>query len=221
MIGWFSCGVTSAVACHLSKDAELYYIKIFTAHPDNERFIDDFEKIDGRKINVVTSKYKDQFEVIEKERYINGPTGAACTKRLKINVREDLGINQTQVFGFTIEEKERLKLFKLRNPEIFVSAPLVSNQLSKKDCFDYLKKLGVKPPRMYELGYRNNNCIGCVKGGKGYWKKIRIDFPWYFDRMAKLERSLNRSCINGFFLDQLDNTPELFEDAECSLFCGQ
>lgn len=35
---------------------------------------------------------------------------------------------------------------------------------------------------MYDLGYANNNCIGCVKGGIGYWNKIRIDFPEESDR---------------------------------------
>ena len=30
---------------------------------------------------------------------------------------------------------------------------------------------------MYDLGYPNNNCIGCIKGGMGYWNRIRKDFP--------------------------------------------
>jgi hypothetical protein len=57
---------------------------------------------------------------------------------------------------------------------------------------------------MYDLGYHNNNCVGCVKGGKGYWNKIRIDFPEVFAARAKMERDIGRSCINGTFLDELD-----------------
>ena len=38
---------------------------------------------------------------------------------------------------------------------------------------------------MYKLGYKNNNCIGCVKGQAGYWNKIRKDFPDVFDQMSK------------------------------------
>ena len=41
---------------------------------------------------------------------------------------------------------------------------------------------------MYDMGYPNNNCIGCVKGGMGYWNHIRKDFPEVFDSRAKLER---------------------------------
>lgn len=57
---------------------------------------------------------------------------------------------------------------------------------------------------MYDMGYQNNNCVGCVKGGMGYWNKIRVDFPDVFDRMAMLEREIGHSCIKGVFLDELD-----------------
>ena len=67
-IAWFSCGVTSAVACKLAVDeygkdnVELFYIVINSAHEDNERFILDCEKWIGKKINKIQSKkFKDQF----------------------------------------------------------------------------------------------------------------------------------------------------------------
>jgi hypothetical protein len=207
------------VACHLKPEAELYYLGIKTAHPDNERFISDFERVDGRKIQEITGKFKDQFEVIESRKYINGPAGAPCTSELKIKLREQ--VKGIHIFGFTIEEEDRADRFRLRNPEILTSFPLLEARLTKKACKDYVQDLGIQVPRMYELGYKNNNCIGCVKGGRGYWKKIRRDFPAYFERMAGLERKIGASCINGIFLDELDNSPELFEEApECSHFCG-
>ena len=63
--------------------------------------------------------------------------------------------------------------------------------------------------KMYKLGYNNNNCIGCVKGGMGYWNKIRVDFPLHFDRMAKLERQIGYTCLHNdkegnIYLDELD-----------------
>ena len=48
------------------------------------------------------------------------------------------------------------------------------------------------------------NCVGCVKGGMGYWNKIRVDFPEVFAARAKLEREVGASCIKGVFLDELD-----------------
>ena len=84
-----------------------------------------------------------------------------------------------------------------------------------------LEKLGIKRPTMYDLGYNNNNCIGCVKGGKGYWNKIRKDFPDVFAERAKLERLIGRSCINGCFLDELDPHSGKVNDIvpECDVMC--
>ena len=75
---------------------------------------------------------------------------------------------------------------------------------------------------MYDLGYYNNNCRGCVKGGMGYWNKIRVDFPEVFANRAKMERDIGASCIKGVYLDELDPSrgrmsEEVMQD--CSIFC--
>lgn len=74
---------------------------------------------------------------------------------------------------------------------------------------------------MYKLGYNHNNCIGCVKGGKGYWNKIREDFPEQFERMAKLERELGYK-LNDKYLDEMDENEGNFAsepDIACDIFC--
>lgn len=44
-IGWFSCGVTSSVACKIAidegKDVDLWYLETGAEHEDNKRFIKD------------------------------------------------------------------------------------------------------------------------------------------------------------------------------------
>jgi hypothetical protein len=75
---------------------------------------------------------------------------------------------------------------------------------------------------MYDLGYANNNCVGCVKGGMGYWNKIRKDFPDVFAQRAKEEREIGHSCIKGTFLDELEPgrgrmEQEIMED--CGIAC--
>lgn len=82
-------------------------------------------------------------------------------------------------------------------------------------------------PRMYELGYPNNNCIGCVKGGMGYWNRIRKDFPEVFERRAQLERLVGYSILKEsdgtpLYLDELvpnrgDMNTEIFPD--CGIMC--
>ena len=83
IISWWSAGVTSAVATKLAidkhgKDNVLpVYFHIDTAHPDNERFIRECEEWYGRDIIITKShKHSNHFEVIEKDKYVNGPGGA-------------------------------------------------------------------------------------------------------------------------------------------------
>jgi hypothetical protein len=85
-----------------------------------------------------------------------------------------------------------------------------------------LQNAGIELPVMYKLGYLNNNCIGCVKGGKGYWNKIKIDFPDQFERMAKLERFKKQTVFKDVYLDELPpdagNYPQE-PDIQCGIFC--
>jgi len=234
IIGWFSCGVTSAVACKLAIDkygvdqVELFYIQIDSAHSDNVRFINDCEKWYGKKINIVSSdKYTDQFDVIEKIKYINGVNGAPCTLHLKKNVRfkieKYLDFNG-QIFGFEYEKKEinRAIRFSQQYSDSKPLFPLIDRKMSKSQCAELLLKNGIKLPKMYELGFHNNNCIGCVKGGKGYWNHVRKHFPNQFNRMSQLEQKIGSTCIKGKFLKDLGKNEGKHEPPvvpDCGTFC--
>ena len=231
---WFSCGVTSAIACALSikefgKDnVDLVYQHINTAHPDNERFINDFENWQGVKIEVIKSdKYKDQFDVIDKTGYVNGPGGARCTLELKKNVRykyEENNPFSAQIFGFEFAKKEinRAIRFYQQYPYAKSRFPLIEQMITKENATSMLMRAGIDIPIMYKMGYTNNNCIGCVKGGMGYWNKIRKDFPDIFEQMALAERKAGFSCITDVFLDELKPTrgrPLKPIVPDCGSFC--
>ena len=225
---WFSCGAASAVACKIGlakyPEARLVYQKIWSAHEDNERFIKDCEKWYGKKIEIIHSPfYKTHFDVIKATRYVNGPSGARCTTELKRKVRKYFEAEnpdiKLQIFGIGPKETHRAERMKKdgKNYEF----PLIDANINKKMCFQRLQKAGIELPMMYKLGFNNNNCIGCVKGGKGYWNHVRKHFPEVFERMAKLEREIGRSCIRGRFLDELSLTEGRHKepDISCGLFC--
>ena len=207
---WFSTGISSFVACYLAKDVdEIIYTHVSNQHPDSLRFLHDCEKLLGRKITVLQSdRYYSVDEVIEKKRCINTVYGAACTTEMKKNVRkkwekEHPG-HHIYVWGFDMDEYNRAERIKKSMSDYEHEFPLIDHFFSKSDCHALAKQLGLKRPKMYDLGYQNNNCIGCVKGGMGYWNKIRKDFPDIFVRRAKQEREIGHSCIKGVFLDELD-----------------
>lgn len=233
-IAWFSCGITSAVACKIAVEkygkhnVKLFYIGIQSAHYDNDRFISDCEKWIGTKIIYTQNdKYKDQYDVINKTGYVNGVMGARCTLELKKKVRWKIEKDYNfdgQIFGFEYSKKEinRAVRFSQQYPESKPLFPLIERKVTKQKCAEILLINGIELPEMYNLGFHNNNCIGCVKGGKGYWNMIRKHFPDYFKKMAEAERQAGHSCIKDLFLDQLKENEGKHESPilpDCGTFC--
>lgn len=237
IIAWFSCGATSAVACKIAlklyENVRIIYVDTGSAHPDNERFIRECEAWYGRPIEVWRSeKYKNVDDVLLRKTFINGANGAACTFHLKKEVRyriqDEIGEWAGQVWGFDFckHEINRAIRFREQNPDTKPLFPLIEEKVSKAKALGFLEHAGIGIPAMYKLGYNNNNCIGCVKGGMGYWNKIRRDFPERFKRMAEIERIVGASCLKDekgrVYLDELD--PNRGDDVEliipdCGLFC--
>lgn len=227
---WMSAGVSSFIAGYLVRDTvtDWIYIDIADQHPDSLRFIKDCEKALGTEIQILRSEeFSSVEDVVEKYGVVNTPYGAPCTGMLKKKVRkvwenQHLGTDLTYVWGMDRTESKRAERLAANFPEFHHEFPLIDKCLSKEDCHALLRKLGIERPEMYNLGFHNNNCIGCVKGGKAYWNKIRVMFPEVFKRRAEMERKVGHSCINGVFLDELD--PDAGRDeheimGECSIFC--
>lgn len=207
---WLSAGVSSFIAGYLAKNVNKYiYIDIENQHEDSMRFIKDCEKVLSKDIEILKSPYRNVQNVILSQRYVNGPGGAKCTQILKRRVRKEWEYQYrdcdiTYVWGFDVNEKKRADRLLESMPEFKHEFPLIDKGFTKSNSHALLERLGIKRPKMYDLGYSNNNCVGCVKGGMGYWNKIRKDFPEVFKRMAEIEREIGHSCIKGIFLDQLD-----------------
>lgn len=225
---WISAGVSSFIAGYLAENVdEFIYIDIENQHLDSIRFIKDCEKVLGKPIQILKSNYGSTQNVIKQFRFINGIHGAKCTEILKKRVRKEWEYEHkdydiTYVWGFDFSEQNRADRLLESMTQFEHEFPLIDKMLSKSDAHAILDNLGIKRPLMYDLGYSNNNCIGCVKGGMGYWNKIRIDFPEVFDRMAKLEREVGHSCINGVYLDELEPDRGRMEDEimpDCSIMC--
>lgn len=234
IVVWFSAGAPSAVTAKLTlaehghDNVAIAYTNPGSEHPDNERFLTDCEAwFDHPVIRLHSDRYADTWDVWTKRRYLVGPTGALCTTELKKMVRFAFQRpDDIQCFGYTADEMHRVIRFRQQNPGVDLQTPLIGAGLTKADCLGMVDRAGIALPAMYLKGYENNNCIGCPKGGMGYWNKIRRDFPVTFDRMAKLERHLDATCLRDvgepLFLDQLDPTRGNYRDEaniECSLLC--
>ncbi len=231
VIVWFSSGAASAVAAKISvqlfKDRLVEVVNVnmdADEHEDNARFRDEVSKWIGQEIiETRSTRYKSTDEVFLRERYIAGVTGAACTKHLKRKVQQAYQrIGDELVVGFTADEEDRITNLQERWPNEKFLWVLKDAGITKEDCYHILTAANIELPAMYRLGYGHNNCIGCVKGGKGYWNKIRRDFPEVFARRAAVERNIGFPILRDTWLDELDplvgrDQPE--PKIECGLFC--
>jgi hypothetical protein len=177
-------------------------------------------------------EYADIWQVFEAKRFLVSHQGAPCTAEMKRKPGDAVWEwGDTEIFGYTIEERHRVRHWKKQNFERIIECPLIDRNLTKQDCFGMLDRVGIELPAMYQLGFRNNNCIGCVKARDNldYWKRVRKHFPAIFGRMAKLEReigtTINRVTKDGerrpIFLDEIEEGDPKGADPniQCGLFC--
>jgi hypothetical protein len=228
---WFSCGAASACAAKIASEHDfvrvVYCDTLAEEHPDNMRFLRDVEKWIGQPIEIIRSdKYTSVSDVFEKTRYMSGIKGARCTVEMKKVPRfayqqpDDL-----HVFGLTADEGKRRDKFVANNPELRLWWVLRDHGLAKDDCYEMLRAAGIALPVMYSLGFKNNNCIGCVKATSAvYWDRVRRNFPKDFARRAAQSRAIGVRLARykgvRVFLDELpgaDTAPE--EDIECGPIC--
>lgn len=202
VIAWWSGGVTSAVTCNLCielfgrENVRIVFIDTRNEDEDTYRFKNDCEIWYGVEIETITSEgYENITEVWLKHKSLNVAKGAICSSELKRKVREKWQKDNEysfQAFGFDITEFTRVRSMFLNNPNVNPIFPLLLFGYDKKDCIKIITDLGIEIPRMYKLGFKNNNCFktGCVQGGIGYWKKIQEEYPEKFLAMALLEHLL-------------------------------
>lgn len=233
---WFSCGAPSTVAAKLAlqeyPDAEICRIVIDTEHEDSDRFAREVSAWLRRPVVNLRGPFSNQYEVFRRFRFIKSPNGAKCSGTLKREVREQYQRNgDLHIFGFDASEADRVEDFRENNPGIMFRAPCLEAGLTKSDCKLIVEKAGILMPMMYRLGYANNNCRGCAKGGMGYWNRIRIDFPADFLEMASVEREVGATILRHrsgpkkgerLYLDELDPKAGRFETdqpGECGPLC--
>lgn len=238
---WFSCGAASAVAAKLTLekypdcDVRIINNPVIEEHEDNLRFMKDCEDWLGVKIEIAKNeKFPDcsAHEVWTKVRYMAGHAGAPCTVKLKKEARqqwEDKHSPDWHVLGFTIDERRRYDRFTLtERPNVLPI--LIEAGINKTKCFEMLNAAGIKRPAIYDLGYPNANCIGCVKGQYGkYWNLVRKTYPDIFKQRCELSRELGVKLWKLTDTDRrfLDELPDDYDDGqqvmdfECGIFCEE
>lgn len=229
-VAWFSSGAASAIAAKLSKPDVIAYCDTGAEDYDNYRFLQECEQWFGQPIKRLKNEsYKDTWDLWEKRRYLAGIAGAPCTSELKIQPRlafqrED----DVHIFGYTADSNDVRRAEALREnwPELIIETPLIDMGLTKANCLAMIQRAGIKPPRVYAMGFPNANCVPCVKSqSPAYWALIRKEFPKEFERMVKLSRELDVRLVRikgeRRFIDEIPAEQGLTEVQvpECDFLC--
>lgn len=238
---WFSRGAASAVAAKYTLD---FYndcnVRVLTnpvveEDSDNVRFERDVAKWLGVEIEHIPNPKYLSASAVDVWRWRGAmvfPHGAPCTVHLKKEARQIWEIENPMdwhVLGFTADETSRHDRFVQTERENVLPV-LIQNDISKQDCIDILAENGIAPPRMYEFGFPNANCVGCVKAtSPTYWNAVREKFPDVFDERAKQSREIGCRLVRvnnqRIFLDELDpdakGRPMKSLTLECGTFCEE
>ena len=127
IIGWWSGGITSAVACKLAIDlygkenVRIIFIDTKNEDDDTYRFMKDCSDWYGIEIETISStKHKSVQDVWIRYKALNNAKGAVCSSEMKRQVRETWEKTNEwkhQVFGFELDEYRRAKGMVLNHPK--------------------------------------------------------------------------------------------------------
>ena len=219
--------LTLLFADTLIEDEDLYRFLPEAVENIGKDAVVDFVRIaDGR----------DPWEVFADVRFIGNTRVDPCSRVLKRELMEKWRDTHctpetTLYFGIDWTEIHRLERVQKRTPGWQIEAPLAEPPyLNKKEMLSWLTAEGIKPPRLYDLGFSHNNCGGfCVKSGQAQFARLLNTMPKRYayheqkeiDLVAKLgsDVSILRDRRGGktkpmtlrSFRKRLEQEPTLFD----------
>ncbi|MEV0734185.1 hypothetical protein [Polymorphospora sp. NPDC050346] len=184
---------------HGTSNLVLLFADVRTEDPDLYRWLDDTTA----QLDVPLTRVADgrtPWELFGDIRYLGNSHIAPCTHTLKIiPCRRWLEVNAdpattTLYVGLDASPRDRN-----RAPAIAagwapwtVEFPLLDPpHLTKDEQLDWARQLGLRVPRLYELGFAHNNCGGtCVRAGKKHWAHVLRALPDHYAAAELAEQRL-------------------------------
>lgn len=186
----FSGGATSwaagkrAVAAYGRDHTRLLFSDTLIEDEDLYRFLPEAAANIGAPF-VRIAEGRTPWQVFFAERFLANSLVDPCSRILKRQMLDRwLETNcdpadTVLVYGFDWSEGHRLKRMVDYGGPWQRTAPLLERPwLLKRQVVDLLRAEGIRPPRLYELGFQHNNCGGaCVKAGQASWALLLRHFP--------------------------------------------
>jgi len=199
----FSGGIGSwaeakrVAADHGTDDLILLFCDTKTEDSDLYRFITEAAADVGGEL-VTVAEGRDIWQVFADVKFLGTSRVDPCSRVLKREVADRwldryCDPRDTVVYvGIDWTEAHRYEQLRDRKRPWRYEAPLLAPRyLTKRDMLDWLKDLGIAPPRLYGLGFAHNNCGGgCVKAGVGHFAHLYRALPEVFASWESHEQDL-------------------------------
>lgn len=186
----FSGGIGSwaaakrVVAKHGKDDVTLLFSDTLIEDEDLYRFLNEASADIGIPITRIADG-RTPWQVFEDERFIGNSRVDPCSKILKRQLIDDWRnancdpADTVCYVGIDWTESHRLERLLPRVAPWKYEAPLCAPPYKlKMELLEELDAVGIKPPRLYSMGFAHNNCGGfCIKAGQRQFKLLLENFP--------------------------------------------
>lgn len=200
-IVFFSSGIASWVAARRVverygiSDTLLVFADTGIEDQDNYRFLHEAAKDVGAEL-IVLKDGRTPWDVFKDDRFLGNTRLATCSKRLKQEVCrkfiDNLNCELTVYLGIDGMESHRIPAIRKGYEPTNAEFPLCWEPwLTRQDFFVLAAQRGLRPPRLYELGFSHANCGGfCVKAGHTAFRTLLANFPERYKFHEQKEQEL-------------------------------
>ena len=187
-----------AIEKHGHDNVRLWFADTNMEDEDLYRFNADVEKFLEHEIEVLDNDGMTPWDMFYKERFLGNNRVDPCSKYLKrVPLRKKLEAEYPDpttavvVLGMDgIEDCKRIEKAAYHQLPYETWFPLLEEPIvTKNQISNWLKEHGIKRPRLYDLGFKHNNCGGfCIKAGAGQFAHLLKVNPERFAEHEKLEQ---------------------------------
>lgn len=209
-VGSWACA-KEVVRLHGKEDVVLLFSDVMMEDEDLYRFLEEASADIGIPITRIADG-RTPWQVFEDVRFIGNSRVDPCSRILKRDLMADWrekNCNPLSVtyFGIDWTEAHRFEDAQKRHAPWICSAPLCKPPYKlKSEWLADMVSCGIKPPRLYEMGFSHNNCGGfCVKAGHSHFKHLLKKMPERYAVHEAHEKRLRGLGINGTILRSRKN----------------
>lgn len=190
---------------YAKENIRFWFFDTLTEDDSLYNFVDQCEDFLGIEIERFCDG-RNIWEVFRDERFIGNSRVPLCNRVLKRELlerklkQEFPSKNLILFLGYEYYEKERMEKAKNKwNKNGYqVSFPLAEKEHQEKEVLiSKLNDYGLTIPKLYDLGFKHNNCGGaCVRAGINQWLLLLELFPerylWHERQEQQIREYLNK-----------------------------